>query len=869
MKAKFYFLSAVVALTGLWACQREKEMASVNPTYDADANTVKAEFVLNIATPATGSETKTTAEFAQTGTNPTFLGMEAVHLLAYNLGGRNFYYVPSERYTEGEGEAAVEKIRKFPALRDFDLGTLLDAGDVTTQKASRSVQLALPLGTNAMVLYGKAKKTASSDLQGAVTLSGNVNDLSTIKFSLVPRLSSQDAFEGATFVFTRCLNYLMSTGMVDEVNFWQNATGNVDRSYAFWWPIDEGTPAFKVGTATGEYTKSLDTDGSFIYTENVTSGDPKVLKNGATSTGGDYVFHCGQLSWKQLGKMYDYMYDGNGSTMPSSVTKPSMSLPPLGETLGSAYSAITTIKQSGDYKELRSGSSGSILRMMDDLYTVVNKVANAQPTGWEEQVVKLLGIEIQRRINQIFYYSGGKLYFLPKHTDTEVTDEETQETTIVRTYDLNSVDVDGFLAMAELAGPAANWTTNIDKINLINEAFFPVGESKGFPVNLGLPFGAACLKCTIINDLDADKKGVDTFDYVTDIPAYGMGEATFPIANYRYPPELMYYGNSPIRVNSNVVDQFPGSVKAWDNDAWSGWTVGAVTSTTRSVAMINHVNYGTALLKTTVGYKEDLPGLEDNNAFIHPGEENNVIQLNTKANTGLVVTGVIIGGQPNTVCWDYTRAADDLNVVWKYDEAAKKYTTDKGLEISFNNNKFDKMIYDKVIRENDYVIGGNSSPIYTFAWDNYDATAAADKQSDVYIALEILNDTGKDFWGELNLVRAGGTFYLIGKLDMSKAKKPTGFNPAGDTYYNYPPYMTEGENAGKTVDAPRVFMQNYMTTANIVLDRYALQHAYLTMPDLRSSQITMGLVIDMSWQNGLEYNVVIGDTPETPITTEP
>lgn len=173
------------------------------------------------------------------------------------------------------------------------------------------------------------------------------------------------------------------------------------------------------------------------------------------------------------------------------------------------------------------------------------------------------------------------------------------------------------------------------------------------------------------------------------------------------------------------------------------------------------------------------------------------------------------------------------------------------------------MIYDKVVRENDYVIGGNNSPIYTFAWDNYDATAAADKQSDVYVALEILNDTGKDFWGELNLVRNGGTFYLIGKLEMSKARKPTGFNLAGKANYNYPPFMTEGENAGKTVDAPRVFMQNYMTTANIVLDKYALQHAYLTMPDLRSSQITMGLVIDMSWQSGLEYNVLIGEKTDT------
>ena len=861
MKTKLVFLSAIV-LTAAWSCHREKDNVTVNPTYDADANTVKAEFVLNLGTPATGNnQTKTTAEFAQTGDNPAFLGMEAVHLLAYNLGERNFYYLPSEHYTateEVEGvETEVEKVRKFPALRDFDLGTLFSPGDVDSDKASRTIQLALPLGTNAMVLYGKAKKDYSSDLQGAVTTTGNVEDLNTIQFSLVPRLSSQDAFDAATFVFSRCLNYLMSTGLVDEVNFWVNATGNIDRSYAFWWPIDAGTPAFKVGTATGEYTKSVsDTDGSFTYTENVTSGTPKVLTNGKVN--GDYVFHCGQLSWKQLGKMYDYMYDNNGSTNPNTVPTPNMALSALGEALGSAYSAITTIAERGSYKELRSGSAGSILRMMDDLYTIVHKVATADPTGWEEEVARQLAAEIQRRIETIFYYSGGKLYFVPVFNEEEQEDTETGETVKVKVADLTKIDVSTFIKMAELAGPPSNWEANLTKIKLIDETFFSVGSNKGFPVNLGLPYGAACLACNVINDVDAAKKSVDTFEYETDIPAYGMGNTTFPITNYRYPPELMYYGNSPIYVNNNVVTSFPSSVTAWDGYSWeaNNWTQGGVTSTTRSVAMVNHINYGTALLKTTVKYKEDLTELEDNNAYIHPGEQNNIIKLNTKSNTGFVVTGIVVGGQPNTVCWDYTRSADDVNLVWKWDENAKLFTDDKGGAVKFDKNPFDKMIYDKVIRDNDYVIGSNNSPIYTFAWDNYDATLAADKQSDVYIALEIRNDTGKDFWGELNLVRNGGTFYLIGKLDMKTAKKPSGFNLTANTHYNYPPYKTQD---GSTVDAPRVFMQNYVTTANIVLDKYALQHAYLTMPDLRSSQITMGLVIDMTWQTGLEYNVTIGD----------
>ena len=802
------FVWCAIAVLALSACKREP-VATVNPTYDADANTVKAEFVLNLSTPATNAATKTTSEFAQAGSNPTFLGMEAVHLLAYDLGERNFYYVPTER----DGET----VKKFPATRDFDLGDLFGSGEVSAQKASRSVTLALPLRTNAMLLYGKAKKTSTDDLQGAVNTEGDVKDLSTIKFSLVPRLSSEDAFDGFTFLACRLLNSLICAGLVNETTFWQNPTGTQDRSYAFWWPIDANTPT--------------DTKDDL--------GNP--LANGATKDG--YTYHKGQISWKQLGQMYDYAYDGSEATNPETIPSPNMALSPLGEALGEAYSVFTTVVQRDTYKELRAGSASSLLRTMEDLYTVVLKVATVDATGWEEYVSKMLAEQMIYRMNRVFDYEGSHLYYLrQKNANGEGVP--------------NTVDLTAIKTVAESFGNPSEWSSNLTKVNLVDDTFFPIGDNAGFPVNLGLPYGAACLSCTVVNDLNDEKKTVDKFSYLKEIPAYGMGEATFPIANYRYQPELMYYGNSPIRVSDSVVDEYPLSVSAWDTDVWSGWSIGRVASTTRSVAMVNHINYGTALLKTKVSYAEGLTALEDNNAYIHPGEKNNKIAVNAKSNAGFVVTGVIIGGQPDVVCWDYTRAPDDMNVVWKWNEEQQLFTDDNDNVITFNNNKFDKMIYDKVVRETDYVIGHNNSDIYTMAWDNYDATLAADSQSDVYIALEILNDTGSDFWGELNLVRNGGTFYLIGKLDMATAKKPASFNPAGLTNYNYPPFKTTD---GSTVNAPRVFMQNYVTSANIVLGPKALQHAYLTMPDLRSSQISLGLVIDLTWQDGLEFNVSIGN----------
>ena len=327
-----------------------------------------------------------------------------------------------------------------------------------------------------------------------------------------------------------------------------------------------------------------------------------------------------------------------------------------------------------------------------------------------------------------------------------------------------------------------------------------------------------------------------------------MGGATFPIKNYRYPPELMYYGNSSIRVSNEVKENYPTSVINWNNDGlWTDWTKhGAVTSSTRSVAMTNNINYGTALLKSEVKYADGVTELQDNNAKLHPGENNNKIPAN-----GLLVTGIIIGGQPDVVGWDYVRRPDNAETFSEgYDETGKIFTGGE-----YKNNPFDKMVYDRVV--GGYTVGSTATPIYTLLWDNYDATKPADDQNDVYVAVELLNYTDKDFWGELNLVRKGGVFYLVGKIDLSTAKNLNDAFKSGisRTDYCYPPFNPTN---GATIEAPRVFMQDYMTTATLKLSATSLQHAYVTVPDLRSSQISLGVSIDMEWKPGLAFEVEMG-----------
>ena len=802
-----------VALLSVFASCDKELAGSDNPNFDKATNTVKTDFVLSVST-NTGKDTKTTAAMAQVGTNPEFLGMDQVHLLAYELDNNNnstahghFFFNP------------VVNNNAVASTRDYYLGTLFPAKAISTIQSSRTVELSLPLKTNAVAFYGKALKTYDDDLQGITTAAGDPVDLTTLTFSLTPRLTSMDKFDVGAFLFSRIFTYLCAAGAVDQEHFWAFAAGDEDKSYAFWWP------------------EAPTSDVASQLPANPTDGTTKTI-DGIT-----YQYYHGNLSWKNLGYVYYILTDNDDSTNPNTVLTTENGTPyqscPLGESLGNAYYTLTTIKHSGTYQELRAGSASAVLRTVEDLHTIVDRVLSSEPTSWEDKASKLVAEDIEERIHVFFTEDAGSLYFLKTAS--------------------GEYDVDNLKTNIEKSTSPNDWSTIINKVAACSDAelkaYFPnVPIAYGFPVNVGLPFGAAIITC----GADMTKQThIDQFSYVKDIPAYGFEQATFPIANYRYPPELMYYGNSALRTNpvAKQSSEYPASVSAWATEnMWSGWTKFApVTSDTRSVAMVNTINYGTALLCSHVNYASGVTVLKDNNAALHPGEQDRDIPVTS--GTGFLVTGIIIGGQADVMGWDYCRRpSQGAYAGMAYSTSDKKFTgTD------FTENPFDKIIYDRVV--DGYTIGQSTTPIYSFVWDNYDHTKAADDQSDVYVGIEVYNNTGEDFWGEMNLVRNKGVFYLLGKLDLSAAvtaaqtTNASAFTDLSRTNYCYPPYNPAN---GETINAPRVFMQDYMTTANLILQEDCLKHAYVTLPDLRSSQVSLGVSIDMSWTPGLAFDVIMG-----------
>lgn len=817
---RFLTLFGVLALFSLTSCQKTKEsVVTDNPNYDPITETVKTEFVLNVSTSAE-KETKTSAEFVQE--NGVFLGMDAAHLLTYQLP-----YKSSDEDNPGYFfYSTVYNNEPVAATRDYNLGTLFPANSVTAAKASRTVELSLPLGTNAVMLYGKATKSYSSDLQGSITMDGNPKDLRTLYYSLNTRLTSQNGFDAGAFTFSHILNYFLVAGLVNELEgFWKDPTGVDDKSYAIWFPVPEA----------GVTLPDLAT---------VADGETRVVDNVT------YTCYKGQVSWRQMGRMYDYAHDDYPDTKSDEVAKTingtKFEMAALCEVLGSSYSELTTIKGwqgTGSLRELRAGSAQAFLRTVQDLYAVVERCASSSPTVWEEQVAKLLAIELQTRIHHFFEITAdGNLDFI-RGTDGKVVLTGTS----------------GLLATLEARCAPSEWDTYGDIVtDELSEEFFYSDHFKGFPTNIGLPHGAAILSITIGEDTSTGLQGIDSFKYVTDIPAYGFGTATFPIANYRYPAELMYFGNSPIRVTDlpKKAGDYPASVTAWNTESqWTGWTStdASVLSSTRAVAMKNNINYGTALLASTARYGENVTVLKDNNAALHEGEEDNEIPI---SGGGLLVTGIIVGGQADVVGWDYTRRPDGS----KYQDMKWNTGTKVFDGVTYADNKFDKMIYDVV--PTPFKVGANNV-IYTMVWDNYDATKSPGEQSDVYVGLELVNNTGEDFWGEMNLVRQGCTFYILGKLDLSTAiaaaqqSNPSAFtnlSPKGLNYC-YPPF---DPSTGATINVPRVFMQDYKTIANLILSTDALKHAYVTLPDLRSSQVSLGLAVDMNWTSGLVFDVEMG-----------
>jgi len=337
---------------------------------------------------------------------------------------------------------------------------------------------------------------------------------------------------------------------------------------------------------------------------------------------------------------------------------------------------------------------------------------------------------------------------------------------------------------------------------------------KGYPHAFNIPDGVAQL--TFEDFVEGTSitggfvfKTLDNSSSLIDL------SSTLNPSKYTYPAELLYFDNSLLRVNDNEVAaaDYPNGYKVWDDNAWTGWTTGPVASTTRSVAVKNNINYGVAMLSTKVTYDGTIgDNFEDN----RPAAEG--VKLSANDIKKLTLTGVLIGGQYKNVGWNFIR-------------------TDEG-DANKNFVIFDNQIANGAIPTPD------DTPNYTLVFDNY-----SNDNGNVRVALEFTNNSAKDIYGIGGMIPKGGVFYLAGVLDLSTT---TSQDIEWPTHYAIPPYTDAG---GTNTTKKRVFIQDYLTTATFKIGQNSLKNAYTTIPDLRASQISLGLSVDLNWRQGLNFNV--------------
>ncbi len=306
---------------------------------------------------------------------------------------------------------------------------------------------------------------------------------------------------------------------------------------------------------------------------------------------------------------------------------------------------------------------------------------------------------------------------------------------------------------------------------------------RNFPESMGLPQGVA--QVTFDNGAFKDARKV-----------IGTTNNAINVENIIYPAELRYWTNTDLwATTANNVTSWPSSTTQWEDQTnWDTWTK-AVTATSRTIALANNIDYGVAMLKTTV--KCAAAELAENTT----GDVRTDIDVPAD---GFTVTGILIGGQPTEVDWNFTD---------------QDGTSDK-----FINTVFDNVMNGTVAAGYNLAESAN----YTMVLDNL---VTGDTQVDqVMVAIELVNTTGDDFHGyNRQVIPAGGKFYMVGKLVLIDNKA--------------------------TTTATRIFQQDYTTVANFTIG--SLQNAYVTIPDLRSTNLELGLSVDLKWEAGMQFDVTL------------
>lgn len=237
-------------------------------------------------------------------------------------------------------------------------------------------------------------------------------------------------------------------------------------------------------------------------------------------------------------------------------------------------------------------------------------------------------------------------------------------------------------------------------------------DLQGWPGNVNLPDGSVYVTY---------ESSSNSFSIVPANNNLGMN--TPKIQDYTYPASLYYRAKTPIKVhNASLAGEY-GEDQSWTSllDNYTGGA--AVGLATRSIALVNPINYAVARLDVKAKAKENQATLKDQIGNDVPVEGN------------FPVTGVLIGGQKQ-VDWEFKPVG--------------------GLG--------EKTIYDSQLATSSFKL--ISSEEYPAAF-NHTLVLETAPDADIHVALEFQNNSGMAFRGNNgDLIPNGCKFYLVGLLEV-------------------------------------------------------------------------------------------------------
>ena len=311
---------------------------------------------------------------------------------------------------------------------------------------------------------------------------------------------------------------------------------------------------------------------------------------------------------------------------------------------------------------------------------------------------------------------------------------------------------------------------------------------QGYPTDL--PDGAAVIKWN---------NGEQCFKYETEAPNR--------TDNYVYPAELYYTGRSIIYTSatSREGDYIATPRKTWEQICESYENKGTdgqgatVDATTRSVAIVNPLDYGVACLKLRI---KAAAQQDESGYYLRDGNEEYTQQKVRLTDNAFPLTGILIAGQPHQLDYEFKPVAVEEG------QTARECII------------YDK-IYDKSIADEQVYLGTTSStPLYTLAMQSREDMTAK-------VVLEFRNDSGQDFKNaDGGIIYQGTKFYMVASI-----------LPASLHDYD-----------------KQVFTADHYT--DIQLNIKSLAHAYNALPDLSSDELRLIEVVQAGvkeWEAGQNF----------------